>query len=156
MKWERIALSFVSALALLLALYVLRLHLKQDQFLAAPSDRSWMDGSVTVRPYQEGSELGVKVEGNWPTASPDLWIKYRLGLTQEGSPKGTLVATSCQLSLFQLAGTGVSDYSKGPARHLDLSKPYQAVFDYEIWNGEPGKGELLTKQSVLSAPIGKK
>ena len=156
MKWERIALIVVSVLALLLGLDVLRLHLLQSKYMAAPSDRSWMDGSVTLTPSQKGSELGLQVKGSWPGASPDLWIKFHLGWIQGGSLKETLMAGSQPLDGFQLGGINITQYSEGAARHLDLSKPYQAEFDYEIWKGEPGKGELLTKQSVLSTAVSKK
>ena len=147
--WERVALVAMTALSLVLGLYVLRLRSSQKEFLDPPSDRSWMAGSVTITPYQEGATLHVKVKGSWPAASSDLWIKYCLSVTQEGSVSKELNATSDELGRFQLTGTHLSEVQ----RQLDTSKPCRFVFDYEIWKGKPGRGELLAKQSVFSQPF---
>jgi hypothetical protein len=158
MKWERVALVVASLLVAGLGLRLAQMYASRKAFLAAPSDRSWLDGSVTVTPYQRDAELGVDVKGRWPGAASDLWIKYRLGLTQGEASDVLLEAGSNRLESFQLLGAGVSDYSQGPdvLRRIDLSKPYRAVFDYEIWKGQPGGSELLEKRSVLSAPISQK
>jgi hypothetical protein len=148
-KWERIALVAMTALSLVLGLYVLRLRSSQKEFLVPPSDRSWMDGVVTITPYQEGATLHVKVKGSWPTASSSLWIKYCLSVTQEGSVSEALEATSDELDRFQLTGT----HLLAVQRLLDMSRPCRFVFDYEIWKGKPGRGELLAKQSVFSEPF---
>jgi hypothetical protein len=66
------------------------------------------------------------------------------------------VGGSNRLVTFQQQGEGVSDYSQSPAflRQIDRNKPYRVVFDYEIWKGEPTKGELLAKNSVSSSDVG--
>jgi hypothetical protein len=120
-----------------------------------PSDRSWTTGTITVSPTRAGGELGVRVDGRWPDAGDGLWIRYELWLAQSGSPDVFLVGSANRLAAFQTAGTGVSDYSQATAfiGRIDRTKPYRAVFDYEIWKGEPTKGELLAKDSVWSPEI---
>lgn len=118
-------------------------------------DRSWLSGTVSVEPCSDpiGKELGLRVTGEWPDASPDLWIRGYVYLVQEDSAPQLVSGTrGSQLSnTFRL---GVSDYSRGPLRRLaHPDRPYQAAFDYEIWSGQPGRGRLLAKNSVLSEPI---
>jgi hypothetical protein len=118
-----------------------------------PIDRSWHTGTVTVEPYRSGKERGVKVNGNWPDAPQDLWIRHSLWLTQEGGQDAFLSASEQQLANFRNQGT--SSYTGGEdyRRHIDRSRPYRAVFDYELWKGRPGKGKLLKKDSVFSEPV---
>src|SRR4051794_18129670 len=72
-----------------------------------PSDRSWLDGSVTLTPIREDGERAVKVRGRWPGASSDLWIRYELCLRQEGKPEVFLVGASQPLDRFARTGTHV-------------------------------------------------
>ena len=127
-----------------------------DRTPVHPSDRSWTTGTVTVTPTRVNGELGVNVEGRWPDVGDGLWIRYELWLAQSGSPDLFLIGSTGRLTAFQKGGTGVSDYSGATdfARWSDPKRPYRAVFDYEIWRGEPTKGELLAKDSVWSAEIG--
>lgn len=120
-----------------------------------PSDRSWTNGTISVVPTQTGGELGVTVRGEWPNCQDDLWIRYELYLVQSSAPDAFLVGSSNKLTAFQKGGAGVSDYCRASSfvGSFDLTKPYMAVFDYEIWRGEPTKGELLTKNSVASSAI---
>jgi hypothetical protein len=126
-----------------------------DKPRVRPSDRSWTTGTITVTPTQANGELGVNVEGQWPDGGDGLWIRYELWLARSGSPDYFLIGGADRLTDFQSGGTGVSDYSRGTdfVRWVDPTKPYRAVFDYEIWKGEPAKGELLAKNSVWSAEI---
>jgi hypothetical protein len=121
-----------------------------------PADRSWSTGVVEVSPVRDGQERGITVRGKWPDASPDLWIRYELSLVQDGAPEVFLLGGHQPLEPFARYGVGVSDYSGGALGQLDRAKPYRAVFDYEIWQGLPDKGRLLTKQSAFSAPIQEK
>jgi len=120
-----------------------------------PSDRSWTNGTISVVPTETRGELGVEVHGQWPDGPDDLWIRYELHLVQGSVPDEFLCSSSTKLEAFQTIGTGTSDYSRadGFARMFDRNKPYRAVFDYEIWKGEPTKGELLAKNSVSSSDI---
>jgi hypothetical protein len=111
-----------------------------------------MSGTITITPTEVNGERGLNVTGRWPNCGQELWIRFSLHLTQDNSPEVFLVGGDQQLIAFQKTGTGVSDYRDG-VRHIDLAKPYRAVFDYEIWAGKPSKGELLTKNSVLSPEI---
>ena len=113
-----------------------------------------MNGTISVVPTETRGELGVDVKGQWPDGPDDLWIRYELHLVQGSVPDELLVGSSTKLKTFQAMGTGVSDYSKGSGlARIDRNKPYRAVFDYEIWKGEPTKGELLVKNSVSSSDI---
>ena len=110
-----------------------------------------MTGTITITPTRENGELRLNVTGRWSDCRDDLWIRYELCLAQDDSPDAFLVGSSQRLSTFQRSGTGVSNYSG--LHNFDLTKPYRAVFDYEIWSGEPLKGELLTKNSLVSSEI---
>jgi hypothetical protein len=118
-----------------------------------PSDRSWTTGTITITPTQHDRELGIDVKGHWPDCSEGLWIRYELWLAQSGSLDVFLIGSANQLATFQQVGTGVTDYSEGSFTRIDQTHPYRAVFDYEIWKGEPTKGELLAKNSVSSFEI---
>jgi hypothetical protein len=72
----------------------------------------------------------------------------------QGTAEVVSMSTCSNIQGFQITGDGISDYSQSDVwRYIDRTKPYQAVFDYEIWKGEPLKGELLTKNSVFSKPF---
>jgi hypothetical protein len=142
-----------------------------------PSDRSWETGTIHFIIDYDGQEvppvlkkrgqLGIYVDGSWPDASPDLWIWYSLSVTQPGSRDVFLEATSrgTRLSDFTGGHTGMANvttcHSAGTSDCVDClrrnlanpDQPFRAVFDYEIWKGEPGKGKLLVKNSVYSEPI---
>jgi hypothetical protein len=123
-------------------------------FLTPPSDRTWMGCTFVFTPYtsEEGTDIGLHVAASCPNGtSPDLWIRYSLGLRQQGTYK-PLVSSSTPLDDFLRTGTGSSDYTASLNR-LDPQLPYHAIFDYEIWKGKPGKGELLAKNTVLSDQI---
>ena len=126
-----------------------------DKPRVSPSDRSWSTGTVNITPSESNGDLGVRVEGRWPEGGDGLWIRYELRLSQSGSPDVFMVGGTNRLTDFQKVGTGVSDYSRASefVRKIDRTMPYRAVFDYEIWKGEPAKGELLAKNSVWSPEI---
>lgn len=139
-----------------LAMCVSLIGCSADTATVRPSDRSWSTGTITLTPTAAGAKLGVSVDAQWPDSVDELWIRYELCLTQTGSPDLFLVGSSNRLTNFQQQGTGVGDYSQSPdfLRHIDRNRSYRDVFDYEIWKGEPAKGELLAKCSVSSRDIG--
>ena len=121
-----------------------------------PSVRTWTSGSFVVEPYRDGDELGVRVRGIKFEQADGLHVKYVLSLRQSESPDAFLASGEGPLAAFQnREGTGTSDYRAILARSgFDAKRPYEAVFDYELWRGKPGAGELLAKSSVISEPIG--
>ena len=119
----------------------------------SPSDRSWHTGTVSITPHWEQDRLRHEVCGRWPDGSHGLWIRYRYSMIQDGRPD-VLVSAGAE-QLFHLAGAldfrlKVTSTPKGSLSKVDLSKPFRAVLDYELWKGEPDKGELLAKNSVFS------
>jgi hypothetical protein len=113
-------------------------------------DRSWRTGSVNVHFGIENGRYTAGVRGDWPDATPDLWIRGTLWLTQNnGKPDVCIAGASNNKLSEEHAFTTIGQLSA----FSDPPDPFQAVYDYEIWQGEPGRGRILTKQSAFSTPI---
>lgn len=115
-------------------------------------DRTWHSGDVSVEPFRD-TQLGIRVKGEWPNASSGIWFRYQLFLVQEGSPDVPMAASVGELSNGgKMRGEyGYSQVALSQLAHP--SEPHRIVVDYEIWRGKPGRGQLLTKQSVFSEMI---
>ena len=119
-------------------------------------DRSWYGGEVTVEIVLEPRDRGVSVRATWPPEAHDLRMRWSLWFVQGDRIRWTRSSDAHPLSYFERATVGVGDFlaPDSPTREwLECSKPLQAVFDYEIWKGMPGRGELLKKNSVFSEPV---
>ena len=141
-------LAFVAFVSVVCAIAAFRV--REDRQFWTPIDRSWSMGTANVVLTQNGNQRGASAVGRWPEAGDNLWIRFQIVLSQGGVDDKFLIGGSQKLATFQ--STGVSDYSGAELPAWAKSGRYWAVFDYEIWDGRPGEGRLLKKDSVFSQP----
>jgi hypothetical protein len=113
-----------------------------------PTIRTMSAVTVDLALYQNGKEIGMKVEPHFPQDSR-LWARYSLSWdsTSETTYLGGRTAP-CGSSEFQACG--FSDISECPVVPRTSGEPVRIIFDYEIWNGKPPSGELLIKSYASS------
>ncbi len=148
----RTLLLTVMGFAVLMAVIMTVQNRYQRSHIALiPIDRSWCSGSVRVeaKGANSGKTTEVVLTGSWPDASPSLQMRYRIWCVgAEGKHRPLAARTWRDLSQF----TSARVLYEGP-QPLATS-PFRVVCDYEIWDGEPGRGVLLGKNSVFSEPYG--
>ncbi len=142
----RSLLIMVTCYAVLLGLAVIVYQGTKVKHIQPVGDRSWLSGSVTISVESREGETWVMAKGDFPEAKPTHYLRYGIWLIdEEGRRRGVQMGTGPGCSL------GCSARMSNDT--VNLQEPFRAVCDYEIWDGEPGKGELLCKNSVVSAPL---
>jgi hypothetical protein len=132
------------ALACSIGLQIYQIWGKKHQNTFARIDHSWCSGSMTIKAEVVKNELIGVLEGHWAGANPNLEIRYSVLLRDEEENMWPIIASSMKLSRFFVQQ---ADYHIPEL--LDKQK-FQIYCDYEIWNGPPDEGILLSKNSVFS------
>jgi hypothetical protein len=97
-----------------------------------------------------GSSPGYVLEGVWPGASSNLWLTFDVWVIQDNG-RDVFVSGLEGQPLADFQNDMIADYSASVSSLTRPSKRHRLVCDYEIWDGEPGKGILVKKDSVFSA-----
>ena len=151
-RWPRYSLRYllvlVSVVAISLGVARSIYQAMEPPFLDPVSSRSFLGGDVCVEVAGIGAKICVKWVANWPNADPDCQIRFAQGLIDSN---GTYVSGGGGIERTlrhpTTSGFVVEEMPQG------ISPPVRAVLDYEIWDGEPERGELLCKDSVVSEPF---
>lgn len=114
----------------------------------APANRTWMDRTISFS--DDGGPRSITVKGDWPNATSDLWIRYRLSLVANEKDELLIVAHSIPIPSFEQRGAGTPNYT-AVWKRLGQPTIFYALFDYEIWDDKPEKGTLLCKESLRTA-----
>ncbi|TWT77452.1 hypothetical protein Pla123a_21130 [Posidoniimonas polymericola] len=115
-----------------------------------PIDRSWESGGVEVGYQIEGGLLKILLTGSYPDAAEGLHLKYSYWLQPDGEKAVFVLGGQRKLTQEFKHASGGYDFGGGHHPEL-LGPPVRVLVDYEIWNGDVGKGTLLHKDSVFSS-----
>ena len=133
----------MTTIGLALALFVPRIHQAWMNRVPQPMDRSWMDGRMTVRAANAGNDTAVVLNAVWPQPASSHTILYTIWAVNRRNDH--------QLLLQSCRALGTFDHNCSYDRYPPaVGAPFCVVCDYEIWDGEPGSGRLLAKDSVSS------
>jgi hypothetical protein len=102
---------------------------------------SWTDGNLSVSVTKKNHETRILVRGSWRGAKAGHKLRYGVWSVNEKGDETLRYQRTRPLDVFSDEIAGFE-----PPRG-----PYRLACDYEIWDGEPAKGRLLAKNSVLSS-----